>query len=213
MLIQNLNDNEVMIRHETVIDSDNLFSVIRMETINDGKDIEDYTNNNDELILFDDFIKEKLKNKELGIQVFEIVNKQISIGSFFSKDAIWENKENWNEWNENYKNTHQMCVYFYLPENNQNELFSGMVHISSSTQTCFKKSEKEVEYFKLSKNEYSINHNDMASTFEIELFPDVIYKYLKLSKHTECRNIIKEFNFNLLQLKLPQKIEQKKHKI
>ena len=85
MLIQNLNDNEVMIRHETVIDSDNLFSVIRMETINDGKDIEDYTNNNDELILFDDFIKEKLKNKELGIQVFEIVNKQISIGSFFSK--------------------------------------------------------------------------------------------------------------------------------
>ena len=106
-----------------------------------------------------------------------------------------------------------MFLYFYLPENNQNELFSGMVHISSSTQPCFKKSEKEIEYFQLSKNEYFLNHNDMASTFEIELFPDVIYNYLKLSKHTECRNMIKEFNYQLLKLRLNPKKELKKPKI
>lgn len=213
MLIQNFSENEVMIRHETVIDSDNSFDLIRMEEINKGKELEDYTENNDELILFDKFIKDKLKNKELGVQIFEIVSKDKSLGSFFSNDAIWENRKNWDQWNNDYKNTHQICLYFYLPENNQNELFSGMVHISSSTQTCFKKSEKEIEYFQLSKNEYFLNHNDMASTFEVEIFPDIIYKYLKLSKHNECRNIIKEFNCHLLTLKLPQKTEQKKPKI
>ena len=88
-----------------------------------------------------------------------------------------------------------------------------MIHISSNIKTCFKKRDREVEYFKLLKNEYYLNHNDIAGTFEVEIFPDIIYKYLKLSKHTECRNMIKEFNYHLLTLKLPQKTEQKKHKI
>ena len=121
MLIQNFSENEVMIRHETVIDSDNSFGLIRMEEINKGKELEDYTENNDELILFDKFIKDKLKNKELGVQIFEIVSKDKSLGSFFSNDAIWENRKNWDQWNNDYKDTHQICLYFYLPENNQKE--------------------------------------------------------------------------------------------
>ena len=58
MHIQNLNNEQIIIRHNTIIDEDDLFSTIYLQQINPSLSPENYiVPDNDENLLFDKFIK------------------------------------------------------------------------------------------------------------------------------------------------------------
>ena len=198
MLIQNLNDKKVLIKHETVIDSENSFLL--------------YENTTEEQKLFDDFFKDILKNEEIAIQVFEIVDKTTNFGEYFCNNKIWENRENWDSWSKKFKESHEIFLYFYNPKDRKKEILNGHIDIIFDTKILFDKNKNYVEFCLI--KDYYVNEADFSSTFEIEIHTDVIYNCLEKTTNMECRQILHRFNYEKMKNNLILKNDKiKKNKI
>jgi hypothetical protein len=196
MIIQNLNNGTLLIKHETSIDPDDEFKLI-----------EDLPK---ELILFDDFFKYKLKNKLISVQVFEIVNVNTSFADYFSPKKIWEDTLAWEKWFEQFKEQHKMFLYFYDPKYRNKEIFTGSLDADFSLSPTFNESESKTEYFEL--KDYFTHEIDQTCTFQIHLNTNAIYDCFKKSEIHKCRELLKEFEFDFLNNDLPinsDKVEKK----
>lgn len=182
MIIHNLNDGKVLIKHETLIDPDNEFLL--------------FDNLSDEDMLFYDFLKETLNKKALAVQVFEIIDMKTSFSDYFPPQKIWENTPKWEKWFKKFKSKHSLFLYFYEPNKRQTEIFDGHIDTNWAVNPKFNESATEQEFFEL--KDYTVHEHVIASTFQIHIYADVIYDCLKKSKVLECQNLLKEFSYHLL---------------
>ena len=197
MIIQNLDEKNILIKHETMLNLDFRF------------DVKDAKNKKErELFLFDDFFKGLVTDEEVAVQVFEIVPKTTQIGSYFGQKKIWNSRELWNEWEKEFKKKHIMYLYFYDPYDRKRDLLNGIIDGNPSKEAKYSDSHDE-EYFKIT--DYSVNESEFASSFEIELPVDTIKECMEKSKILECRNFLKRFQYEFLSDLLPE--EHKKTSI
>ena len=177
MIIQNFNKNSLLIKHETVVNQD--FSLNPEDAV-DKKE--------KELFLFDDFFKNLIINNEIAIQVFEIVPKNIEMGSYFNDIKVWENPEIWNKWEKEFKTKHKMHLYFYDPYERKKELFNAMIDSMTAKETIYSSSHME-ESFEI--KDYNVNESEFVSSFQIDLPVDTIKECFEKSKIPECKEFLK----------------------
>lgn len=190
MIIQKLDDKNILIKHETMLNLDFRF---------DPKDAKNKKER--ELFLFDDFFKGLVADEEIAVQVFEIMPKTTQIGSYFGENKIWDNRENWNKWESEFKKNHTIYLYFYDPLDRKRNLINGIIDGSPSKEAKYSEHHQE-EYFKI--KDYSINESEFASSFEIEIPVDSIKECLEKSQILECRNFLKRFQYEYLSDLLPE---------
>lgn len=200
MIIQNFNKNSLLIKHETVVNQD--FSLNPEDAV-DKKE--------KELFLFDNFFKNLIINNEIAVQVFEIVSKNIEMGSYFNDIKVWENPEIWNKWEQEFKTKHKMHLYFYDPYERKKDLFNGMIDSMNAKEPIYSLKHTE-ESFEI--KDYSVAESEFASSFQIDLPVDTIKECFEKSDIPECKEFLKRFQFECLNEFLPQKsINLKKKKI
>lgn len=200
MIIQHFNKNSLLIKHETVVNQD--FSLNPDDAV-DKKE--------KELFLFDNFFKNLIINNEIAVQIFEIVPKNIEMGSYFNNIKVWENQDVWNKWEQEFKTKHKMHLYFYDPYERKKEIFSGMIDSMNAKETIYSSKHME-ESFEI--KDYSVTESEFASSFQIDLPVDTIKECFEKSNIPECKEFLKRFQFECLNEFLPQKsINPKKKKI
>lgn len=96
MIIHNLDDGKILVKHITAVDTDNEFPL--MDSISE------------ELVLFDEFFKDKMNKKEIAVQIFEVVDKNITFGDYFPPQKIWEDGQAWDLWFYDFKSKHQLSL-------------------------------------------------------------------------------------------------------
>mgnify|MGYP003589187174 CR=1 FL=1 len=139
MHIQNLNNDQIIIRHNTIIDEDDLFSTIYLQQINPFLSPENYiVPDNDENLLFDQFIKTALNNSTIGIQLFEIVNKNISFTDYFFDDSYFFSSDERVKMIEKFNLNHQILLYFFIPNivNIKARNIRSIIQIINVYSTC-----------------------------------------------------------------------------
>lgn len=196
MIIQNMSNGKLVIKHSTLIDPDNEF----------GLDC----NTPEELLLFDKFFKEKLEKNVIAVQVFEIVDRKTSLSDYFAEQSIWDNTPAWNEWFKDFKANHTLELYFYDPILRQKVILHGDLDASYELMPKFNSTADCHESFEI--KDYFINELDSSSTVNIHINTNVIYDCLKNSNVMTCKNLIKEFNYELLQKDLMPNPERKNNK-
>ena len=190
MLIESFN-YELRVKHTTILDCDNLFPQIRIEKLVRENKVNDI--DNDIELLFDTFIKEKIKTKEIAIQALENITKNTSLSIYFPNEEIFYDYQARSRWEHIFKNEHKMFLYFSFPN---------------------KSIENLDELFLLEKDDYYINSDLYNENFEIEVFSEILLPLLEKSKHIECQSLFVQFNALVLDNKLKHSnITTKTHKI
>lgn len=190
MLIESFN-YELRVKHTTILDCDNLFPQIRIEKLVRENKVNDI--DNDIELLFDTFIKAKIRANEIAIQALENISKNTSLSSYFPNEEILIDFKARIRWENMFRSEHKMFLYFSFPN---------------------KSIENLDELFLLEKNDYSINSHMYNENFEIEVFSDILLPLLEKSKHIECQNFLVQFNAFVLDNKLKHSnITTKIHKI
>ena len=199
MHIQNLNNEQIIIRHNTIIDEDDLFSTIYLQQINPSLSPENYiVPDNDENLLFDKFIKTALNNSTIGIQLFEIVNKNISFSDYFFDDSYFSSSDSRIKMIENFNLHHKILLYFFIPNKSIDNFGNLLTHSFSSS------SYKNHDFFLLNKDEFFVDLDIQSFQFRIEIFPNVILKYLKQSQDLPIKSFYQSFQHFYLNSSLPQ---------
>jgi len=182
MLVQNLNNGTIFIKHETCIDPDNEFQL--------------FDNLSAEERAFDLFFKEALRSEIISVQAFEFGNQNTKFSDYFPPKKIWEDNQGWNLWFNDFKENHILNLYFYNPKDRKKDFLTGTVDMDYSIG--FKINEKNAftEYFELTN--YLAYELEFASTFQIHVDTNVIYEYLKKSEIEECQSLLRDFNIKYL---------------
>jgi hypothetical protein len=186
MIIQNLNNGKLLIRHETAVDPDNDF--LHEET-------------SEEAMLFDRFFKKALEDQKISVQVSEIIDASNPFSTYFAPCKIWEDTNAWKEWFKDFKDQHSMFLYFYEGGARTKRIFDGNVDTLYSTVATFNDDSYKYQQFVI--DDYYLHENTVTSSFEIHINTDVIYDCLKKSEIIECRNLLKEFQYELLNKTMP----------
>ena len=199
MHMQNLNNDQIIIRHNTIIDEDDLFSTIYLQQINPFLSPENYiVPDNDENLLFDQFIKTALNNSTIGIQLFEIVNKNISFTDYFFDDSYFFSSDERVKMIEKFNLNHQILLYFFIPNKSIDNFGNLLTHSFSAS------SYKNHDFFLLNKDEFFVDLDIESSQFRLEIFPNVILKYLKKSQDLPIKSFYQSFQHFYLNSSLPQ---------
>jgi hypothetical protein len=173
MIITNLNNGKILIKHETCVDPDNEF--LLMENLSDKSQA------------FDEFFKKSLEQEHIAVQIVEFVDNTVQFSDYFSSKKIWQDGEVWNDWYRNFKNTHSFYLYFYNPKGKKKEFYTGSIDMDSYPI---------LEYFEI--KDYFANESDRTSTFEIHVDTDVIYNCLTKSTVEEFQSLLREFELKFL---------------
>lgn len=110
MLIESFN-YELRVKHTTILDCDNLFPQIRIEKLVRENKVNDI--DNDIELLFDTFIKEKIKTKEIAIQALENISKNTSLSIYFPNEEIFYDYQARSRWEHIFK-INIKCFYIFL---------------------------------------------------------------------------------------------------
>ncbi len=178
MLVQNLSNGIIFIKHETCVDPDNEFQL--------------YDDLSDELRAFDEFFKEALRNEVIAVQVFEFGNINTKFSEYFAPKKIWEDNEAWKTWFKNFKESHNLNLYFYNPKDRKKDFLDGTMDMDYSIGFNIHERSSTTEYFEL--KDYLAHEPEPISSFQIHVDTNVIYEYLKKSNIDECKDLLKEFN-------------------
>lgn len=195
MIVQNINNNQVLIRHATLIDVDNNFQLQSDLSL--------------EAILFDDFFKSILRDKKIGVQIVECVDSSLSFKDYFCPFKIWKNTLEWIKWAENFKKSHCMSLYFYEPNNNMINLFDGYIDSSLNISSSFNNKEQCEEHFIIEKYEII---EQVIKNVQIEICTDIIYQAIQKSTLPKCIEILKQFQYFKLEKSLPNSNDKDKNK-
>ena len=197
MIIHNLSDGKLLIKHATSVDPDRTFGL--------SGDV------SEELMLFDKFFKIKLDCEVIAVQLFEIVDRKTSLADYFSEKTLWEDTPAWNAWFKKFQLTHNLQLYFYEPEQRQKVIFHGNLDMNHEVKPKFNYSADNHESFEV--KDYFINELDSTSTIQIDINTDIIYQCLQQSNIPQCRNLIKQFNYELFQKDIVPNSERKNNKL
>lgn len=195
MLVKKFDEHNSIIKHMALVDSESDFSDLE----NDFCVLEN--SNNSDVITFYKFIQSKFESKDFAIQIFEIVDNKVSFNEYFASETLWENKQLWDNWEARFKDKHKFLLYFFNPKKNKKDSINELIRLSSFSE---KYRHSQIEYFELSSADFFLNNNDMTGEFYVQIFSNVIKKYLEQSRHDEFKNLITEFNYLKLQEQIPQ---------